>query len=120
MPRGLTDPSHLEAERDIVEAVQMRKQRIALKHHCRAPLSGRQIGHVAVADQDVAVGDVFMAGNHAQRGGLAASAWAEQAAVAGRRNAQREAVDRKSLAISFGCRNQFDIETRLGGHPTTV
>jgi len=105
MPRSLADPSHLQAERDIVEAVRMRKQRIALKHHCHAPPSGRQIGHVAVANQDVAVSDVFMPGNHAQRGGLAAPAWAEQAAVAGWRNAQREAVDRKRLAIAFGCRN---------------
>jgi hypothetical protein len=57
-----------------------------------------------------------MPGNHAQRGDLAVPAGAEQAAVAGRRNAQREAVARERLAIAFGCRNQFDIETRFGGH----
>jgi len=116
VPRGLADPPHLQAERDIVEAVQMRKERIALKHHRRAPPGGREIGHVAVADQDVAVGDVFMPGDHPQRAGLAAAAGAEQAAIAGRRDAQRDAVDRKRLAIAFGYRNQFDIETRFGGH----
>ena len=44
MPLGLGDAAHLQAECDVVQAVQMREQRVALKHHRRAALARRQAG----------------------------------------------------------------------------
>ena len=91
MPLGLADPAHLEAEGDVVEAVEMREQRVVLEHHGRAARRRRQVGDVAAVDQQIALGDALVPGDHAQRRGLAAAAGAEQAAVAGLGHAQRDA-----------------------------
>ncbi len=45
-PRLLLDAAHLQRERDIVDAGEVRKQRVALKHHRRAALGRRQVGDV--------------------------------------------------------------------------
>ena len=105
--RRLVDPAHLQGERDIVEAGQMREQRVALKHHRRAALGGRQVGNVGVADQNVAFGGAFVAGDHPQRGGLAASRWPEQTAIGVRRHAQIDRVDGGSGAVSLGDVDKF-------------
>ena len=91
----------------------MWEQRIVLEHHRRAASRGRQIGDVAVADQDVAVGHGFVPGDHAQRAGLAAAARAQQAAIAGARDAERDRVDREGLVVALGDRGQLDIEARF-------
>ena len=71
-PRHLVDALHLEREGDVVDAGEVRKERIALEHHrCAAP-GRRQVGDVVIADQDVAVSRAFVAGDHAQRRSLAA------------------------------------------------
>ena len=81
-PRRLVDAAHLQGEGDIVEAGQMRKQRVALEHHRRAALGGRQVRHVGRADQNVAFGRALVTGDHPQRRGLAAARGAQQAAIA--------------------------------------
>src|ERR1051325_6536146 len=70
-------------------------------------------GDIAVAQQDIAVADVLVAGNHPQRAGLAAAARAEKAAVARRGNAERDRVDRHGLLVAFGERDQFNVEARF-------
>src|SRR5256885_8957865 len=45
--------------------------------------------------------------------GLAAAARAQQAAIAGARDAQRDRVDRKGLVVALGDHDQLDIEARF-------
>ena len=79
---GLADPGpHLglahfglaQAECDVLEHVQMREQRVALKHRVDRPPVGAHAGHVPPAHADPAGGRVLEPGDHAQRGGLAAA-----------------------------------------------
>ncbi|KAG0926078.1 hypothetical protein G6F31_018515 [Rhizopus arrhizus] len=80
----------------------MRKQRIRLEHHRDAALGGRQVGHVAVADAERARGRRVQAGDHAQRGRLAATRRAQQDREAACRHGEAHAVDRGGAAILFG------------------
>ena len=70
----LVDAAHLQAEGDVVDAVEMREQRVALEHHRRAARRRRQIGDVLGAEDDVALARLLVAGDHAQGRGLAAAA----------------------------------------------
>src|SRR6266436_3629483 len=112
MPLSFANAAHLEAERDIVEAIEVRKQGIALKHHSRAALCRRQVGDVLVADQDVAIRDRLVPGDHPQGAGLAATARTKQAAIARLRYAQRNIVDRKRRTVPLGDSDPFDIAFR--------
>jgi hypothetical protein len=60
-------------EPDIVADGQMREQCVGLKHHRGAARHRRQPDDVLAADQDLAAGRVFVAGDHAQDRGLAAA-----------------------------------------------
>ena len=46
---SLADAAHPQAEGDVVQARQMREQRVALEHHRGAALRRRQVGDVAAA-----------------------------------------------------------------------
>ena len=72
-PRRLVDALHLEREGDIVDAGEMRKERVALEHHRRAALGRRQFGDVGRADENVPFGRALVARDHAQSRGLAAA-----------------------------------------------
>ncbi|MDT4852710.1 hypothetical protein FQZ97_869520 [compost metagenome] len=106
---GLVHAFHLQAEGHVVQRREVREQRKALEHHGRAAGRGGQAGDVAVFQQDVAAGAALVAGDHAQRGALAAAGGAEQAAVAVGRDAQIDAVHRHAaLGVALGERNEFD------------
>jgi hypothetical protein len=45
---------HARVERDVVDAVEVRKERVAPKHHRGTPSRRRQIRHARAADGDVA------------------------------------------------------------------
>ncbi len=63
---------------DIVEDIEMRKDRIGLEHHVGGPQMWRYLIHgLAVHDDGAAVGRLE-AGDHPQQGGLAAARWAQQ------------------------------------------
>ena len=51
----------------------MRIKRVVLKHHGDVPVLGRNIVDDIATDHDFAAGDVFKAGDHAQRRGFAAA-----------------------------------------------
>ena len=108
-PRRFGDAAHLEAVGDIVDGAHMREQRVILEHHRRAALGGRRVGHVAVADQDIARGGRLVAGDHPQRRRLAATAGTEQTAIAGFGNAQRDAVHGRCALIDLGDGDHFEI-----------
>ena len=56
----------------------MRKQRVALEHHCHIAFSGRYVVNNPAAHIKFAAGNFFKARNHAQRGGFAAAGRPEQ------------------------------------------
>ncbi len=111
-PLGRLDAAHLEAEGDIVDAIQMREQRVALEHHGGAALDRRQAVDHLVADHDVASAQLLMAGDHAQGGGLAATGWAKQAAIAAAGDLQADAIDGDGPAVALDDADQLDISCR--------
>src|SRR5271170_2779143 len=94
MALGLADAAHAQTEGDVVTHRQMRKQRVALENHRGAALTWRQANDVLAADDYLAPGRLLMAGDHAQDGGLAASARAEQTAIAAVLDHQIDSIDR--------------------------
>ncbi|MND58600.1 hypothetical protein D3C80_497670 [compost metagenome] len=64
--RFLVHALHLEAESDIVDEIEMRKQGIGLEHHRRAAFCGRQIGNHQIAKPDITAGNALVAGNHSE------------------------------------------------------
>ena len=108
-PLRLFDAAHLLREGDVVDAIEMREQRIALKHHRRTALGGRQIGDIGAADQNVAFADPLVAGDHPQRRGLAASRRAEQAAIGVGRHFQIDGLDGERRAVALADVDEFEI-----------
>ena len=106
---GLGDAAHLQAEGDVVERVEMGKQRVALEHHRRAALGRGQAGDVPAAEDDVALVDALVAGDHAQRAGLAAAGRPEQAAVAAGGDLQVDAIDRRRVAVVLDRVDEFEV-----------
>jgi hypothetical protein len=56
----------------------VRIERVVLEDHGHVAVLGGQVRDVAVTDEDLAAVDLFEAGEHAQRGGLAASGGADE------------------------------------------
>ena len=69
----LGDAGDLEREAHVVGHRHVRVQRVVLEHHRHVAVLGRQVGHVAVPDEDSAAVDLLEAGEHAQGRGLATS-----------------------------------------------
>ena len=68
----------LQREAHVVGDRHVRVERVVLEHHRDVAVLGRQVGDVAVADADRAAVDVLEAGEHPQRGGLAAAGRADE------------------------------------------
>ena len=64
---------HAQAEFDVLRDVLVRKQRVALEHHAEVAVARLQIVDHASVDADFARARILEAGDHAQRGGLAAA-----------------------------------------------
>ncbi len=113
----LADAAHPQAKRDVVDAVKMREQCIALEHHCRAPPRWRQIGDANTADRDFAASRDFMTGDHPERRGLPAARRSQQAAIGSARDRDVDRLDGNRLAEALGDAYQLDIRRR--GHSLT-
>jgi hypothetical protein len=98
---------HAKAESDIVDAVEMGKERVALKHHGGSPTRWRQRGHACAANDDFAAGRNLMSGDHAQGCGFTAARWAKQAAIATDGDLGRNRIDRHSAAKDLGQRDEL-------------
>jgi hypothetical protein len=105
-PRSLRHVTHLQREGDVVDGIEMGKQRVALKHHRGAAPGGRQVGDVLGADDDIAGRRGLVAGDEAQGRGLAAAGRAQQAAIAVGRDLEIDPVDRHGRAVELrqGCK----------------
>ena len=115
LARHLVHAAHLQAEGDVVERAQVREQRIALEHHCRAAFGRRQRGDVARTEQDVAFADLLVPGDHAQRGRLATTRRTQQAAVGAGGDLQIDAVYGGRAAITLDDVDQFEAVIAHGG-----
>ena len=74
----LVDAGDLEREAHVLGDGHVRVQRVVLEDHRDVAVLRRDVGDVAVADEDVALVDLFEAGEHAQRRGLAAAGGADE------------------------------------------
>ena len=83
-----------QAERDVLEDVEVREQRVALEDGVDRPLVRLGVRDVLVADVDRPVGRLLEPGDHPQRGRLAAAGRAEQREERPGRDRQGQVVDR--------------------------
>jgi hypothetical protein len=102
------DTAHLEREGHVVEHREMGEERVALKHHRRAAPGGREIRHVVGAQHDVAAAHLLVAGDHPQRGGLAAARGAEQAAVDAGRDLEVDRIHGDRAPVPLGDADQLE------------
>ena len=95
----------------------MREDRVALENHGEAALARRQISHVAVANEDAAVVRIFETSQHAQEGGLAAAARAEQDHELAVADVQTHVAHGRRLAAGIRLGNALDADR---AHRTTL
>src|ERR1700722_10501365 len=87
----------------------MREQSVGLEHHRSAALDRREADDIFPTDQYLAMGRIFMTGDHAQDRCLAATRRAQEAAISAVANPQIDAVDdRDGAFIPLTDTRQFD------------
>jgi hypothetical protein len=93
----LRPPGDLEREAHVRRDAHVRVERVVLEHHRDVPVARVDVGHVAVADADGSAVDRLEAGEHAQRGGLAAAGRADQDEELAVADLEVERVDRGAV-----------------------
>jgi hypothetical protein len=96
------DPSTPQAEPDVLGDRQVREEGVALEDRVHVPLVRRQSDHVAVSEEDPALGGGLETADHPQRGGLAAPRRPEHGEERPARDFQREIVDRDHAVEPLG------------------
>ena len=91
---------HAQAEGDVVRHRHVGKQRIGLEHHRGVAPVRRHVGHVAVAEPDLAAVGRDEAGHHPQRRGLAAAGRPEQRDELAIGHIERDIIDGGEAAIT--------------------
>ena len=86
----------------VVKDIVVGKQRVALEHHGRVPLVGGQRVDGLAAQVDFALVRRFKAGDHAQRGGLAAAGRAQQRDKGARLDGQVHVVHGVEILAGLG------------------
>src|SRR5690606_38610272 len=105
---GFRYAPQLETERDVLEDIHMRPERMALEHHAGRTLLGRQARNVFAINGDRAVSRLLEPSDHAQQGRLARAGWSQQADEFAILDIEREIVDGANHAEQLG--NAGDIE----------
>src|SRR5207253_7668418 len=73
--RHVTKP---KGEGHVLVHAHVRVERVTLEDHGNVAVAGREADHRSASDADVAAGDVFQSGDHAERGCLSAAARTDQ------------------------------------------
>ena len=94
--------AQLESIGHVVKDVVVREQRVALEHHGRIPLVGGQGVDGLSAQIDFALVRAFKAGNHSQRGGLAAAGGTQKGHKGPGDDVQIDVMDGIKLLVGFG------------------
>ena len=97
----LAEASELQAVRDVVVHVHVRKQRVVLEHHRGIALVRRLLVDLLVAEIDLADVRALKARDHTQGRGLAASGRSEQRHEFAGLDVQRHVVDRVEFLLRF-------------------
>ena len=106
------EPLPAQAVADVVGNVHHRKEREVLEHHVDRALVGRDVGHRAALDADVARGRVEEARDHPHDRGLAAARGAEDRKERPARHVEGDVIHGKRLAEPLHEAVAFEI----GGH----
>ncbi|CAG9264343.1 hypothetical protein PCAR4_60081 [Paraburkholderia caribensis] len=93
--------AHLQAEADVARHRHVRKQRVALEHDAHAALFGSLVRDVAAAEHDAARARRDEAGDHLQRGRLAAAGRTEQRQKLAAFDGQIEMLDGGEVAVAL-------------------
>src|ERR1044071_8480306 len=114
-------PAHLERVRHVVEHGEVREERVLLEHRPDVAAVRRSLGDVLVRDQDLPRVRVLEARDHAQGGGLAGAARAEQGEQRPARDLERDVLDHASAPEGLGeparlQRRAANPEPALAGH----
>ena len=99
--------AQLQAVGHVVEDVHVGEQRVALEHHCRVALVGGQLVDGLVAQVDFALVRGLKAGDHAQRGGLAAAGGAQQGHELARLDVQVDGIHGLEGLVGLGVQIYF-------------
>ena len=113
---GVVNPASARPEHHVSEHVEVRKQRVALKHRVDVALVGAQVGEVGVAQANRTARGLLEPRHHAQRGGLTATGGAQQRHVPPLSCEEVDAVDSQGGAVALGQPGQAQV-TGLGEHP---
>src|SRR5688572_3358849 len=101
------DAGATQAEGHVVEDVEVGEDGVGLEDGVYRPPVGRYPAHRLTVDGDTALGRFFEAGDHAQRGGLAAPARAQQREELALVDVEREITDRDELSKALGNRGHL-------------
>ena len=95
-------PAPAQPERDVLEDVQVREQRVALEHRVDRPPVRPGVGDVLLAEQHPPGGRPLQPGHHPQRGRLPAAGRAEQGEERAAGHLQADAVDGGERSEALG------------------
>ena len=95
----------------------MRIERVGLEHHRHVAGARREVGDIALADEDGAVGDLLEAGDHPQQCRLAATRGADEHEELPIGDLERDVVDRghvlEGLADMFEANLSHRVEAMV-------
>ena len=97
-----------QPERDVVEDVEVREERVALEDGVHLPLVRRRRRHVGAVEQDLAAVRPLEAGDQPQRRRLAATGRSEQREELAAVDVQVDAVDRDDVGELLAQRDEID------------
>ena len=104
----------LQPEGDVLGDGQVREERVVLEDGVDRTPVGLEVRDVVATEHDRAVGRLLEAGDHAQRGRLAAPGRAEQGEELARPDEQVEVVDRGERAEPLGDAAQLEVGPVVG------
>src|SRR5208283_1186123 len=108
------EPLAAQAKGDVLEDVEMRKQRIGLEHHIDRPPVGRQAGKIAALERKPPRVGRLETGDEAHQGRLAAARGTEEREELAWRDFKRDLVERDDRTEALA--GALDDEKRNGGH----
>ncbi len=115
---GLAHTRAAQAVGDVVEHVEVRKDRVGLEHHVGRSQMRRHVGDTRTLDIDFAARREFEPGDHAQQRGLAAAGGAEQREKLATADRQDGVVDGSRAAEALG--HVVDADEIFVAHAPTI
>ena len=106
---GLGATCQSQGKRQVLCHVHVRVQRIVLKNHGDVAGHGMQLRDVLAADDDLALGDLFQSGDHAQGGAFAAARFTQQHDEFAWTDRQVEFTDDSDIAKTFDEISKFKV-----------